>query len=96
MTVRETLDFASRCLGVGTKYELLEQLLEREKQAGIKPDPEIDAYMKGVALNSTHETSLVIEYVLKVSDFLYLHCKSFTNSPNLEYNTTELVDILFI
>ncbi|KMT06318.1 hypothetical protein BVRB_7g160010 [Beta vulgaris subsp. vulgaris] len=66
MTVRETLDFASRCLGVGTKYELLEQLLEREKQAGIKPDPEIDTFMKGVALNSTHETSLVIEYVLKI------------------------------
>lgn len=38
MTVRETLDFSGRCLGVGTRYEMLAELLRREKEAGIKPD----------------------------------------------------------
>ena len=65
MTVRETLDFSGRCLGVGTRYEMLEELLRRERQAGIKPDPEIDAFMKATAMTG-HETSLVTDYVLKV------------------------------
>lgn len=66
MTVRETLDFSGRCLGVGTKYEMLAELSRREKQAGIKPDPEIDAFMKATAM-SGQETSLITDYVLKVS-----------------------------
>ncbi|KAF7823264.1 pleiotropic drug resistance protein 2-like [Senna tora] len=41
MTVRETLDFSGRCLGVGTRYDLLAELSRREKEAGIKPDHEI-------------------------------------------------------
>ena len=63
--MRETLDFSGRCLGVGTRYELLAELSRREKQAGIKPDPEIDAFMKAVAV-AGQETSLVTDYVLKV------------------------------
>ncbi|CAI0410723.1 unnamed protein product [Linum tenue] len=35
LTVRETLEFSSRCLGVGTKYDLLAELSRREKEAGI-------------------------------------------------------------
>ncbi|KAL2933657.1 ABC transporter G family member 39 [Bienertia sinuspersici] len=65
MTVRETLDFSGRCLGVGTRYELLAELSRREKQAGIKPDPEIDAFMKATAMPG-QETSLVTDYVLKI------------------------------
>ncbi|KAL5568890.1 hypothetical protein UlMin_025465 [Ulmus minor] len=65
MTVRETLDFSGRCLGVGTRYELLSELSRREKEAGIKPDPEIDAFMKATAL-AGQETSLVTDYVLKI------------------------------
>ncbi|XP_052184623.1 pleiotropic drug resistance protein 2-like isoform X2 [Diospyros lotus] len=65
MTVRETLDFAGRCLGVGTRYELLVELSRREKTAGIKPDPEIDAFMKATAL-AGQESSLVTDYVLKI------------------------------
>ena len=42
--MRETLDFSGRCLGVGTRYQMLEELLRREKHAGIKPDHEIDAF----------------------------------------------------
>ncbi|PKI59680.1 hypothetical protein CRG98_019921 [Punica granatum] len=65
MTVRETLDFSGRCLGVGTRYELLAELSRREKQAGIKPDPEIDAFMKATAMAGL-ETSLVTDYVIKI------------------------------
>ncbi|CAK7343396.1 unnamed protein product, partial [Dovyalis caffra] len=65
MTVRETLDFSGRCLGVGTRYELLVELSRREKEAGIKPDPEIDAFMKATAL-AGQEHSLVTDYTLKI------------------------------
>ncbi|XVE99098.1 hypothetical protein REPUB_Repub03eG0167600 [Reevesia pubescens] len=65
MTVRETLDFSGRCLGVGTRYEHLAELSRREKQAGIKPDPEIDAFMKATAM-AGQKTSLVTDYVLKI------------------------------
>ncbi|KAL6998106.1 Pleiotropic drug resistance protein 2 [Sarracenia purpurea var. burkii] len=65
MTVRETLDFSGRCLGVGTRYEMLAELSRREKEAGIKPDPEIDAFMKATAV-SGQETSLVTDYIIKI------------------------------
>ncbi|XP_075636398.1 pleiotropic drug resistance protein 2-like isoform X1 [Castanea sativa] len=65
MTVREILDFSGRCLGVGTRYEMLVELSRREKEAGIKPDPEIDAFMKNTAM-AGQETSLVTDYVLKI------------------------------
>ncbi|KAK2418393.1 pleiotropic drug resistance protein [Trifolium repens] len=65
MTVRETLDFSGRCLGVGTRYQMLEELLRREIGAGIKPDPEIDAFMKATSL-SGQKASLQTDYVLKL------------------------------
>ena len=65
MTVRETLNFSGRCLGVGTRYEMLVELSKREKEAAIKPDPEIDALMKATAM-AGQETSLITDYVLKV------------------------------
>ena len=68
MTVRETLDFSGRCLGVGTRYEMLAELSRREKEAGIKPDPEIDAFMKATSMSGL-ETSLITDYVLKVCCF---------------------------
>ncbi|KAF3960177.1 hypothetical protein CMV_015084 [Castanea mollissima] len=65
MTVRETLDFSGRCLGVGTRYEMLVELSRREKEAGIKPDPEIDAFMKNTAM-AGQKTSLVTDYIIKI------------------------------
>ncbi|RVX20123.1 Pleiotropic drug resistance protein 2 [Vitis vinifera] len=65
MTVRETLNFSGRCLGVGTRYEMLVELSRREKEAAIKPDPEIDAFMKATAM-AGQETSLITDYVLKI------------------------------
>lgn len=70
MTVRETLKFSGRCLGVGTRYNLLAELSRCEKEAGIKPDPEIDAFMKATAI-AGQESSLTTDYVLKVC---FLQC----------------------
>ncbi|KAI4316280.1 hypothetical protein L6164_024275 [Bauhinia variegata] len=65
MTVRETLAFSARCQGVGQNYEMLAELLRREKDANIKPDPDVDAYMKAAALQG-QETSVVTDYILKI------------------------------
>ncbi|CAH1430816.1 unnamed protein product [Lactuca virosa] len=65
MTVRETFDFAGRCLGVGTRYDLLSELVRREKIAGITPDPDIDAFMKATSM-VCQESSVVTDYVLKI------------------------------
>lgn len=81
MTVRETLDFSGRCLGVGTRYDLLAELSRREKESGIKPDPQIDAFMKATAV-AGQESSLVTDYVLKVCMFLYIYiyCSRFQSA----------------
>jgi ABC-type multidrug transport system ATPase subunit len=65
MTVRETLDFSRRCLGVGARYDMLAELAKRERDAGIKPDPEIDAYMKATAVQGG-ESNIVTDLTLKV------------------------------
>lgn len=65
MTVRETLDFSARCLGVGSQYDLLAELSRREKEAGINPDPEIDAIMKATSIPG-QKSSLLTDYALKV------------------------------
>ncbi|CAL5207748.1 unnamed protein product [Lathyrus oleraceus] len=65
MTVRETLDLSGRCLGVGTRYDMLIELSRREKASGVKPDPEIDAFMKATSMEG-QETSLVTDYILKI------------------------------
>ncbi|XP_024515265.1 pleiotropic drug resistance protein 1 [Selaginella moellendorffii] len=65
LTVRETLDFSCRCQGVGSRYDMLAELCRREKAAGIKPDPDIDAFMKALALEG-QERNIRTDYVLKV------------------------------
>lgn len=74
--MRETLDFSGRCLGVGTRYELLAELSRREKEAGIKPDSEIDAFMKAISV-AGQETSLVTDYALKVQSPFSSSCVLF-------------------
>ncbi|CAL5439940.1 unnamed protein product [Camellia sinensis] len=65
MTVRETLAFSARCQGVGSRYEMLAELSRREKAANIKPDPDIDIFMKAIATEG-QEASVVTDYILKV------------------------------
>ncbi|KAF3959728.1 hypothetical protein CMV_015485 [Castanea mollissima] len=65
MTVRETLGFSARCQGVGSRYDMLAELSRREKEANIKPDPDIDIYMKA-ATTEGQEATVVTDYTLKV------------------------------
>ncbi|VAI77417.1 unnamed protein product [Triticum turgidum subsp. durum] len=65
MTVKETLDFSARCQGVGTKYDLLTELARREKEAGIRPEPEVDLFMKGTSMEGV-ESSLQTDYTLRI------------------------------
>ncbi|XP_021298773.1 pleiotropic drug resistance protein 1-like, partial [Herrania umbratica] len=65
MTVRETLAFSARCQGVGDRYEMLAELSRREKQANIKPDPDIDVFMKAVATEG-QEANVITDYILKI------------------------------
>ncbi|XP_017606609.1 pleiotropic drug resistance protein 1-like isoform X2 [Gossypium arboreum] len=65
ITVRETLAFSARCQGVGTRYDMLAELSRREKEANIKPDPDIDVFMKAVATEGL-EASVITDYILKI------------------------------
>ncbi|KAL3633436.1 transcription factor [Castilleja foliolosa] len=65
MTVRETLAFSARCQGVGSRYEMLAELSRREKAANIKPDPDLDIFMKAAATEGD-EANVVTDYILKV------------------------------
>lgn len=67
MTVKETLDFSARCQGVGTKYDLLTELARREKEAGIRPEPEVDLFMKATSMEGV-ESSLQTDYTLRILD----------------------------
>ncbi|XVE63543.1 hypothetical protein DITRI_Ditri07aG0028400 [Diplodiscus trichospermus] len=65
MTVRETLAFSARCQGVGPRYDMLVELSRREKAANIKPDPDVDIYMKAAALEG-QEANVFTDYILKI------------------------------
>ncbi|KAL6645520.1 hypothetical protein ACP70R_017128 [Stipagrostis hirtigluma subsp. patula] len=66
MTVRETLAFSARCQGVGSRFDMLTELLRREKDANIKPDVDIDAFMKRASATEGQGASLVTDYILKI------------------------------
>ncbi|KAM1103491.1 hypothetical protein EV2_012438 [Malus domestica] len=66
MTVRETIDFSSRCQGVGSRADIIMELSRREKEAVIVPDPDIDTYMKAISVEGQRE-NLQSDYVLKVN-----------------------------
>ncbi|KAK2446080.1 pleiotropic drug resistance protein [Trifolium repens] len=65
LTVRETLAFSARCQGIGTRYDMLAELSRREKAENIKPDPDLDIYMKAEALEG-QETNIVTDYIIKI------------------------------
>ncbi|KAL2493151.1 ABC transporter G family member 29 [Abeliophyllum distichum] len=64
-TVRETLDISARFQGVGSRYELIKELAERERDAGIIPEKEVDLYMKAIAVEGA-ERNLVTDYILRL------------------------------
>ncbi|XP_010254255.1 PREDICTED: ABC transporter G family member 39-like isoform X3 [Nelumbo nucifera] len=65
MTVRETLAFSAKCQGVSSVYDVFMELLKREKEANIKPDPDIDVLLKA-ALLEREKGSLITDYILKI------------------------------
>ncbi|CAA7057995.1 unnamed protein product [Microthlaspi erraticum] len=65
MTVQETLDFSARCQGTGTRHDLLSELVRREKDAGILPEPEVDLFMKSIAAGNI-KSSLITDYTLRI------------------------------
>ncbi|XP_025888754.1 pleiotropic drug resistance protein 3 isoform X2 [Solanum lycopersicum] len=65
MTVRETLDYSSCFQGVGSRADIMIDLSRREKEAGIVPDPDIDTYMKAIAVEG-QKTNLQTDYILKI------------------------------
>ncbi|KAF2314320.1 hypothetical protein GH714_025364 [Hevea brasiliensis] len=65
MTVRETLAFSARCQGAGTRYDMLAELSRREKAMNIKPDPDIDIFMKATSTDG-QQASMVTDYILRL------------------------------
>ncbi|XWS53454.1 hypothetical protein CRYUN_Cryun10bG0002800 [Craigia yunnanensis] len=65
MTVRETLDFSARFQGIGSRAEIMKEVSRREKQAGIVPNPDVDAYMKAISVEGM-ESTLQTDYILKI------------------------------
>ncbi|XP_078168194.1 ABC transporter G family member 36-like [Carex rostrata] len=65
MTVRETLAFSARCQGVGTRYDMLTELARREKALNIKPDPDLDMYMKASAIGG-QEANVETDHIIKI------------------------------
>ncbi|KAL6844555.1 hypothetical protein ACP4OV_026228, partial [Aristida adscensionis] len=66
LTVRETIDFAAKCQGANENWrECLKELIHLEKERGIRPTPEIDAFMKAASVGG-EKHNLVTDYVLKV------------------------------
>ncbi|XP_066345250.1 ABC transporter G family member 51 isoform X1 [Miscanthus floridulus] len=66
LTVRETLDFAAKCQGASENYqECLKELCDLEGKRGIRPNPEIDAFMKTASVGG-QKHNLVTDYVLRV------------------------------
>ncbi|KAK9826217.1 hypothetical protein WJX74_000632 [Apatococcus lobatus] len=65
LTVRETFDFSTRVQGVGNKAKDMEKLRRLEKEMGIEPDWDIDAYMKAQTLEGKRQ-SIQTEYILSI------------------------------
>ncbi|KAL9410058.1 hypothetical protein AB3S75_043921 [Citrus x aurantiifolia] len=65
MTVRETIDFSARCQGAGSRADMIMEVIRKEKEAGIAPDPDVDTYMKAIAVEG-QKRNLQTDYVLKI------------------------------
>ncbi|KAG1335516.1 ABC transporter G family member 31 [Cocos nucifera] len=93
MSVRETLEFAGHCQGVGIKYDMLMELLRREKNEGIKPDEDLDIFMKALALEG-RQTNLVVEFILKCSGKMLVKLQAVFVLPQHDYYIAVGADFL--
>ncbi|KAI8002843.1 Pleiotropic drug resistance protein 3 [Camellia lanceoleosa] len=62
----QTIDFSTRCQGVGSRAEIMKEVSKREKEAGIVPDIDIDTFMKATSIEGQKRT-LQTDYILKIS-----------------------------
>ncbi|CAL5090732.1 unnamed protein product [Urochloa decumbens] len=65
MTVREIIDFSARFQGVGSRAEIMKEVIRKEKEAGITPDPDVDTYMKAISVEGL-ERSMQTDYIMKI------------------------------
>uniref|UniRef100_A0A0E0QPX2 ABC transporter domain-containing protein n=1 Tax=Oryza rufipogon TaxID=4529 RepID=A0A0E0QPX2_ORYRU len=65
LTVRETINFSAKCQGVGHHYDLFLELLRREEEENITPDPETDIYLKA-ATTGEEKAEIVTNHILKI------------------------------
>ncbi|KAL9680966.1 hypothetical protein QQ045_012747 [Rhodiola kirilowii] len=65
LTVNETLDYSARFQGVGNRYELLKELVEKEQVTGSVPDVNLDLFMKVSSLARSKIIQLDIYHFLK-------------------------------
>ncbi|XP_078433671.1 ABC transporter G family member 34-like isoform X2 [Wolffia australiana] len=65
MTVRETLDFSWRCQGSRASHEMLSELVRKEQEMSVIPDPEVYAFAK-VAIAPDGGEQLITDYILKM------------------------------
>ncbi|KAK8661869.1 hypothetical protein V6N13_091457 [Hibiscus sabdariffa] len=93
MTVRETLDFSARFQGIGSRAEIMNAISQREKQAGIVPNPDIDAYMKAISIEGGMPTArFIVAGIIVSMTSLLLMVGSMTMSVFLR--TQMAVDII--
>lgn len=64
LTVRETLEFSARCQGAGSRGMVVDELEAKEAEAGIVPDPLLDAFVKSMVRGG--KRSLITEVVLRL------------------------------
>ncbi|KAK2076468.1 hypothetical protein QBZ16_000993 [Prototheca wickerhamii] len=64
LTVRETMDFAVQCQSSSHWASLLETVVAREAAAGIRPDPEVEGFMKALAFG--HTNSIMVEGIIRM------------------------------
>ncbi|KAL9247865.1 hypothetical protein vseg_021248 [Gypsophila vaccaria] len=65
MTISETMHFSGLCQGVGYKFDMVSELLRREKNSSVQPDEDLDILIKVLALGE-QKTSLYSEYIMKI------------------------------
>ncbi|GFP82586.1 pleiotropic drug resistance protein 3 [Phtheirospermum japonicum] len=54
MTVREKLDFSSHCQGIGSRAEIMAEVIRKEREAKLVPDPDVDTYMKALNMEQPY------------------------------------------
>ncbi|GJP35639.1 hypothetical protein CLOM_g20158, partial [Closterium sp. NIES-68] len=65
MTVRETFDFAACMQGPAYRKDLVREVEEKEKEAGIEADPIMQQMMRAMALEGS-ASSVVTDYIIHI------------------------------